>query len=159
MSDYRVGQGFDVHKLTEGRKLVLGGVEIPHERGSLAHSDGDVLVHAIVDAILGAMAMRDIGFHFPDTSEETKDMSSTVMLKKVMEWVRAKGFSVENLDATEIIDKPKLSPYIESIKENLAEVIGIGKEKISIKAKTSEGVIFASEACAAIVSVLVKMNS
>jgi 2-C-methyl-D-erythritol 2,4-cyclodiphosphate synthase len=159
MSNYRVGQGFDVHKLVEGRRLVLGGVEIPYEKGALAHSDGDVLIHAIVDAILGVMAMRDIGFHFSDTSEETEGMDSTVILKKVLEWLKEKGFSLENLDATVIIDKPKLSPHIEAIRENLSRIIGIEKENISIKAKTSEGVMFTNEACAAIVNVLVKMNT
>ena len=159
MSNYRVGQGFDVHKLVEGRRLVLGGVEIPYEKGALAHSDGDVLIHAIVDAILGVMAMRDIGFNFPDTSEETEGMDSTVILKKVLEWLKEKGFSLENLDATVIIDKPKLSPHIEAIRENLSRIIGIEKEDISIKATTSEGVMFTNEACAAIVNVLVKMNT
>ena len=132
----RIGHGIDFHRLVEDRKLILGGVEIPYEKGLLGHSDADVLLHAICDALLGAAAKRDIGFHFPDTSGEFKDISSLVLLKRVKEII--KPFEVENIDATIIAQKPKLLPYIEKMIENVAEALETDKNKINIKATTTE---------------------
>jgi 2-C-methyl-D-erythritol 2,4-cyclodiphosphate synthase len=134
----RVGLGYDIHRLSEGRRLVIGGVEIPHEKGPEGHSDGDVLIHAIIDAILGASAMGDIGSHFPDTDSEYKDIASTELLKRVSEKV-AKVGRVEYLDSIVVIERPKLAPYIVEIRKALAGVLGIPEEKISIKVKTAEG--------------------
>lgn len=134
----RIGLGYDIHRLSEGRRLVIGGVEIPHEKGPEGHSDGDVLIHAIIDAILGASAMGDIGSHFPDTDSEYKDIASTELLKRVSEKV-AKVGRVEYVDSVVVIERPKLAPYIVEIRKALAGVLGIPEEKISIKAKTAEG--------------------
>lgn len=139
---YRVGQGFDIHRLVEGRRLLIGGVEIPYHKGFLAHSDGDVLLHAITDALLGSIGERDIGYHYPDTSEHTKDMDSKLILQEVLEKVRNKGYRLINIDATIIANKPKLQPYVEQIKESLSSIVGISKDNISIKAKTTEGFFF-----------------
>ncbi len=134
----RIGLGYDIHRLSEGRRLVIGGVEIPHEKGPEGHSDGDVLIHAIIDAILGASAMGDIGSHFPDTDSEYKDIASTELLKRVSEKV-AKVGRVEYVDSVVVIERPKLAPYIVEIRKALAGVLEIPGEKISIKAKTAEG--------------------
>ncbi len=134
----RIGLGYDIHRLSEGRRLVIGGVEIPHEKGPEGHSDGDVLIHAIIDAILGASAMGDIGSHFPDTDSEYKDIASTELLKRVSEKV-AKVGRVEYVDSVVVIERPKLAPHIVEIRKALAGVLGIPEEKISIKAKTAEG--------------------
>ncbi len=134
----RVGLGYDIHRLSEGRRLVIGGVEIPHEKGPEGHSDGDVLIHAIIDAILGASARGDIGSHFPDTDSEYKDIASTELLKRVSEKV-AKVGRVEYVDSVVVIERPKLAPYIVEIRKALAGVLEIPGEKISIKAKTAEG--------------------
>ena len=138
----RVGMGYDVHKLTEGRDLVLGGVTIPWELGLLGHSDADVVVHAIMDAILGAAALRDIGRHFPDTDPQYKGISSILLLKKVGELLKEKGYRIVNLDATIIAQKPKLLPYIDTMIRNVAEALEIKENQVNIKATTEEGLGF-----------------
>ena len=138
----RVGMGYDVHKLTEGRDLVLGGVTIPWELGLLGHSDADVVVHAIMDAILGAAALRDIGRHFPDTDPQYKGISSILLLKKVGELLKEKGYRIVNLDATIIAQNPKLLPYIDTMIKNVAEALEIGEDQVNIKATTEEGLGF-----------------
>ena len=138
----RVGMGYDVHKLTEGRDLVLGGVTIPWELGLLGHSDADVVVHAIMDSILGAAALRDIGRHFPDTDPQYKGISSILLLKKVGELLKEKGYRIVNLDATIIAQKPKLLPYIDTMIKNVAEALEIGEDQVNIKATTEEGLGF-----------------
>lgn len=135
---FRVGMGYDVHKLVEGRKLILGGIEIPHTMGLLGHSDADVLIHAICDALLGAANMRDIGYHFPDTSADTLDMDSKVILKKVVELIATKGYKVGNIDATVCAEHPKLNPHVPAMKACLAKVMGCDEDQISIKATTTE---------------------
>ena len=140
--NYKTGFGYDVHKLVEGRKLILGGVEIPHTLGLLGHSDADVLIHAIIDAILGAAALGDIGQHFPDTDQKFKNIDSTILLKKVSELIEEKNFVIENIDSTVVAQKPKLAPYISAIKKNLAEILQIDSDKINVKAKTEEGLGF-----------------
>ena len=134
----RVGMGYDVHKLVEGRKLILGGVEIPHTLGLLGHSDADVLVHAIMDALLGAAALGDIGKHFPDTDPAYKGISSMKLLEHVKGLLEESGYVIENIDATVIAQKPKLRPYIEEMENNVAKTLGIAKEQINIKATTEE---------------------
>lgn len=138
----RVGMGYDVHKLVEGRELILGGVNIPYEKGLLGHSDADVLVHAIMDALLGAAALGDIGLHFPDTSDEFKGISSMILLKKTGELLEENMFFIENIDATIIAQKPKMRPYIDSMRENVAKVLGIDISQVNIKATTEEGLGF-----------------
>ena len=139
---FRIGFGYDVHPLVEGRSLILGGLEIPHNLGLMGHSDADVLTHAIMDATLGAMAMGDIGRHFPDDDPAFKDMESLLMLKRVMEWVRQGGFRVNNVDATVVAQKPKLAPHIMTMKTKLSEIMDIGPNQMSIKATTTEGLGF-----------------
>ena len=134
----RVGSGYDVHKLVEGRKLILGGVRIMHTKGLLGHSDADVLVHAIMDAILGAAALGDIGKHFPDTDEQFKGISSLLLLKKVLGLIENKGYCIINIDATIVAQKPKLAPYIDSMTRNIADVLSIDVDDINIKATTEE---------------------
>ncbi|MDI3481023.1 MAG: 2-C-methyl-D-erythritol 2,4-cyclodiphosphate synthase [Tepidanaerobacteraceae bacterium] len=135
----RVGMGFDAHRLVEGRKLVLGGVTVPFEKGLLGHSDADVLVHAINDALLGAAALGDIGVHFPDTDMRFKDISSILLMKRVGELLREAGFGIVNIDSVICAEKPKLSPFIPKMRQNIAEALGIEVEKISVKATTTEG--------------------
>ena len=134
----RIGFGFDVHKLVEGRDLWMGGVKIPHSLGLLGHSDADVLIHAICDAILGAANMRDIGFHFPDTAGEYKDIDSKILLKKTVALVREKGYEVGNIDATICAERPKMNPHIPEMQRVLSEVMSIDIDDISIKATTTE---------------------
>ena len=134
----RIGQGYDVHQLTEERKLILGGVHIPHHKGLLGHSDADVLIHAIADALLGAAASRDIGYHFPDNSEHTKDIDSAIILKKTLQIIQQKGFHIVNIDATIIAQQPKLAPYIPQMQNNIAQICNTQTENISIKATTTE---------------------
>lgn len=134
----RVGMGYDVHKLVEGRALWLGGIKINHSMGLLGHSDADVLVHAIADAILGAANMRDIGFHFPDTSDATLDMDSKIILRKVVELIATKGYKIENVDATVCAERPKINPHVPEMKACLSKVMGIDEDDISIKATTTE---------------------
>lgn len=134
----RIGFGFDVHRLTEGRNLILGGIKIDFEKGLLGHSDADVLIHAICDAMLGAANMRDIGYHFPDTSDETLGMDSKVILRQTVDLIASKGYHVGNIDATVCAQRPKLNPHIPAMQHCLAEVIGIPDGCISIKATTTE---------------------
>lgn len=129
----RIGQGYDVHRLTEGRKLILGGVEIPYEKGLLGHSDADVLIHAVMDALLGAAALGDIGQHFPDTDPEYEDISSIELLKKVGELLEEKGYIVENIDATIIAQRPKLLNYRPAMAENIAEAPHLDVSRVSVK--------------------------
>ena len=134
----RVGMGYDVHKLTEGRDLILGGVNIPWEKGLLGHSDADVLIHAIMDALLGAAALGDIGKHFPDTDPAYKGISSMLLLQKVRDLLSENFFSIANVDMTIMAQRPRIGPHIEAMRENIAEVLGIGKSRINIKATTTE---------------------
>jgi len=134
----RIGQGYDVHRLVEGRKLVLGGIEIPHNKGSLGHSDGDVLIHAICDALLGAANLRDIGFHFSDKDEKYKDIDSKILLKDVVGKISEKGYTIGNIDSTIVLQTPKISNYIPQMKTVLATILNTDETNISIKATTSE---------------------
>jgi len=138
----RVGMGYDVHKLVENRKLILGGVEIPWEKGLLGHSDADVVVHAIMDALLGAAALRDIGRHFPDTDEKYKGISSMELLTQVGTLLEERMYVINNIDATIIAQKPKLLPYIDKMITNVAKVLRIQEEQVNIKATTEEGLGF-----------------
>lgn len=135
---YRIGLGYDIHKLTEGRDLIIGGVKITHEKGLLGHSDADVLIHAIIDALLGALALADIGTLFPDTDPKYKDADSTVLLKKVYELIKSRNYVIGNLDTNIIAQRPKMMPYIPKMKEILCEVLNLDEDRISIKAKTNE---------------------
>lgn len=138
----RIGMGYDVHRLVEDRALIIGGVEIPYEKGLLGHSDADVLLHAIMDALLGAAAMGDIGKHFPDTDPEYKGISSLVLMEKVGELLRENGFIIENIDATIIAQAPKMRPYIDSMRENIARVLEVDVGCVNVKATTEEGLGF-----------------
>lgn len=138
----RVGMGYDVHKLVEGRKLIIGGVEIPFEKGLLGHSDADVLLHAIMDALLGAAAMGDIGKHFPDTAAEYEGISSIVLLEKVGEKLSENNYIIENIDATIIAQKPKMLPYREQMISNIADALKIDESQVNVKATTEEGLGF-----------------
>lgn len=138
----RIGMGFDVHRFAEGRNLVLGGVDIPWEKGLLGHSDADVLTHAIMDSILGAAALPDIGQLFPDDDNEYEGISSILLLERVMNLVKENNFTVVNIDAVIICEKPKMAPHIDSIKESLAKAIGISPSNIGVKATTTEGLGF-----------------
>lgn len=138
MQRYRIGIGYDIHKLTINRDLIIGGVKIPFKKGLLGHSDADVLAHAIIDALLGALAMSDIGTIFPDTSAEFKNADSIILLKKVVEKVKNRGYFINNLDANIIAQAPKMMPYIPEIRTVLADALDINIENISIKAKTKE---------------------
>lgn len=138
----RIGQGYDVHKLVEGRKLIIGGVDIPYEKGLLGHSDADVLIHTIMDAILGALGLGDIGTHFPDTKDEFKGIDSRVLLRRVNGLLRDSGYRINNMDAVIIAQEPKMAPHIEKMKGNLADDLGIDLGQINIKASTTEGLGF-----------------
>lgn len=142
---FRIGHGYDVHKLIEGRKLILGGVDIPHTTGLLGHSDADVLVHAIMDSMLGALALGDIGKHFPDTDEKYKGADSMKLLARVTEICRGNGYIIGNIDATVIAQAPKLAPYIESMRKNIADVCDCDISQISVKATTEEKLGFTGE--------------
>ena len=138
----RVGMGYDVHRLAEGRDLILGGVQIPWEKGLLGHSDADVLIHAIMDALLGAAALGDIGRHFPDTDPAYEGISSVMLLKHVAELLQENGYGITNIDATIIAQKPKMAPHIPQMRENIADALGIGLPALNIKATTEEGLGF-----------------
>lgn len=142
---FRIGHGYDVHRLVENRKLILGGVEIPHEKGLLGHSDADVLLHAIMDSLLGAAAMGDIGKLFPDTDEKFKGMQSTELLKKVCRLIFENGFTIQNIDSTILAQAPKLSPYIQDMRTNIASCCSIDIGQVSVKATTEEGLGFTGE--------------
>ena len=135
---FRVGFGYDVHQLVPNRKLILGGIQIPFEKGTLGHSDGDALIHAICDALLGALALGDIGKHFPDTSAEFKDIDSKILLKRTVDLIRSKGWDIGNIDTTVCLEKPKLKDHIPTMQETLAVVLGISLDQISVKATTTE---------------------
>ena len=134
----RVGLGYDVHQLVEGRDLILGGIKIEHDKGLLGHSDADVLLHAVCDALLGAASMRDIGYHFPDTSADTLDIDSKIILRKTIDLLATKGYKVGNIDATICAERPKLNPYVPAMKACMAQIIGCDEDDISIKATTTE---------------------
>ena len=138
MVKLRIGHGYDVHRFEEGRKLFLGGIEIPHSKGLLGHSDADVLLHAICDALLGAAALGDIGKHFPDTDNSFKNIDSKILLKNTVNLIKEKGFTVSNIDATIIAQKPKLAPYIESMKNCIATLCEVEPDCINVKATTEE---------------------
>lgn len=135
---YRIGLGYDIHTLQEGRELIIGGVKITHEKGLMGHSDADVLIHAIIDALLGALALSDIGTLFPDTDNKYKDADSTILLKHVYEKILEKGYKIVNIDSNIIAQEPKMMPYIPKMRETLDKILNIGQENISIKAKTNE---------------------
>jgi 2-C-methyl-D-erythritol 2,4-cyclodiphosphate synthase len=139
-STHRIGFGNDIHRLAAGRKLILGGVHVPFEKGPVGHSDGDALAHAICDAMLGAAALGDIGRHFPDTSPEWHNASSLMFLRRAQELLDAAGYRIANIDSTISLERPKLAPFISAMKEKLAEALGIEAHQVSIKAKTGEGV-------------------
>ncbi len=138
----RIGSGYDVHRLVDGRALIIGGVNIPHEKGLLGHSDADVLLHAVMDGLLGAAALGDIGKHFPDTDEAYKGVSSLELLKKVRILIEDKLYVIENIDATIIVQKPKMAPYIPLMVKNIAEALGIDENQVNVKATTEEGLGF-----------------
>ncbi|NLM61705.1 MAG: 2-C-methyl-D-erythritol 2,4-cyclodiphosphate synthase [Clostridiales bacterium] len=135
----RIGHGYDVHRLVEGRKLILGGVDIPYDKGLLGHSDADVLVHSVMDALLGAAALGDIGKHFPDSDMKYKGISSMLLLKEVHRLLLSKGYRVGNIDATIVAQRPKLSPYLPVMAENIAGVLEVDTDRVNIKATTEEG--------------------
>lgn len=141
----RVGIGYDVHKLVESRKLIIGGVCIPYEKGLLGHSDADVLLHAITDAILGAAGLRDIGYYFSDQDEENKDVNSRILLKKALKLIEKEGFKVSNIDSVIVAQEPKMSPHIENMVINIAQDLQISTKQVSVKATTSEGLGFEGE--------------
>jgi len=134
----RVGFGYDVHRLVEGRPFIVGGVEIPHHLGLLGHSDADVLIHAICDALLGAAALKDIGYHFPDTDERYKNADSKVLLAQVVKLLDTHGYSIGNIDSTLVCEQPKIGPHVDTICKTLAGIMGIDKEAVSVKATTNE---------------------
>lgn len=156
----RIGFGFDVHRLVEGRELWMGGIKIEHELGLLGHSDADVLIHAICDALLGAANMRDIGYHFPDTSADTLDIDSKILLRKTVALIATKGYTVGNIDATICAERPKMNPHIPAMKACLAKVIGTDEDNISIKATTTERLGFTGreEGISAYATVLIGKN-
>ena len=161
MINFRVGIGYDVHKLVDGRKLFLGGIEIPSDKGLEGHSDADALLHSICDALLGAASLGDIGKHFPNTDVRFKDISSLVLLEKVNELISNNGYSIENIDSTVLAEKPKLLPYIEQMRNKIAETLKLNLEQVSIKATTNEkiGFIGREEGIAAIsIALLYKQN-
>lgn len=142
MQDMRIGHGYDVHRLVEGRPLVLGGVTIPYEKGLLGHSDADVLLHAVMDAVLGALALGDIGAHFPDTDERYRGADSLLLCRAVSSFMRERGYILGNVDATVLAQRPKLAPYIPAMRAAIAEAFGCEPDRVSVKATTEEGLGF-----------------
>lgn len=138
MNDIRIGHGYDVHTLADGLRLVLGGVEIEHTKGCVAHSDGDVVIHAICDALLGALALGDIGKLFPDTSAEFKGIDSKILLRRVCDVIEEKGYQISNIDCTIAMQRPKLRPHIDTMRQTLAQVMGLDVDRVSVKATTTE---------------------
>lgn len=136
--DFRIGHGYDVHALREGLRLVLGGIEIPHEKGCVAHSDGDVAIHAVCDALLGAAALGGIGLHFPDTSDDFKGIDSKILLQRVVALLRERGYEVGNIDCTIRMQRPKLRPHIDAMRAAMAEAMGVAVDRVSVKATTTE---------------------
>ena len=154
----KVGFGFDVHQLQEGRKLVLGGVDVPHVKGALGHSDADVVIHALCDALLGAAGLKDIGFYFPDTDATFKNIDSRILLEKVIQLIEERNYSVGNADISLVLEKPKIKPYIDEMKAQLSKILKIDAEDISIKATTNEklGYVGREEGVAAYAVVLIQ---
>ena len=142
MSNFRIGHGYDVHKLEEGKKFVIGGIEIDHHKGAVGHSDADVVIHVICDALLGAISLGDIGKHFPDTDDKYKGIDSKILLKKVMKLVKEEKYQISNVDITILLQKPKLRNYIDSMRDTLSNIMEINKSQISVKATTTEGLGF-----------------
>ena len=159
--EFRIGNGYDVHRLAEGRKLVLGGIEIEYEKGCVAHSDGDVVIHSLCDALLGALALGDIGKHFPDNSDEFKDIDSKILLDRTMKMVSDRGYEICNADMSIVMQKPRLAPYIISMREKIAEIAGCSVDRISIKASTAEklGFVGRGEGVEVFSSVLLKKKA
>ncbi|MGN6437634.1 MAG: 2-C-methyl-D-erythritol 2,4-cyclodiphosphate synthase [Agriterribacter sp.] len=155
---YRIGSGVDFHQLAEGRKLWIGGIEIPHYKGSLGHSDADVLLHAICDAMLGALSLGDIGLHFPNTSAEFKDIDSKILLKRTFALIQQEGYSVVNIDSTLCLEAPKIKPYVQQMQEVIAGILSLSVKDVSIKATTTEKMGFAGreEGLMAYATVLLK---
>lgn len=141
----RIGNGYDVHRLVEGRELILGGITIPHNKGVLGHSDGDVLIHAIMDALLGALALGDIGQHFPDTDEQYKGIDSMFLLKHVKKLIDQEGYKICNIDSIIVLQKPKIKPYIDLMRQRVAEVLNLNISQVSIKATTEEKLGFTGD--------------
>ena len=160
MEKIRIGNGYDVHALAEGLQMHLGGVRIESAKGFVAHSDGDVAIHALCDAILGALALGDIGKHFPDSSAEFKGIDSRILLSRVMDMVREKGYGVGNADITIALQRPKLAPYIPQMRSTLAQIMGVSEEDVSVKATTTErlGFVGREEGCEVWASVLLRGN-
>ena len=160
MTDIRIGHGYDVHRMTDGRKLVLGGVTVPFHMGLDGHSDADVLIHAICDALLGAANMRDIGYHFPDTSDATLDIDSKILLRKTIQLIATKGYRLGNVDATVCAERPKLNPHIPEMQRCLAEVMNTDIDNVSIKATTTERLGFTGrmEGISAYATVLIEKD-
>lgn len=142
---FRIGNGYDVHKMVEGRKLILGGIEIPYEKGLLGHSDADVLIHAIMDAMLGALALGDIGHHFPDTDVKYKGISSIALLEHVTKLIEDKGYQVINVDSIVVMERPKIKSYIDEMRDNLSKVMKIDRDAVSVKATTEEKLGFTGD--------------
>lgn len=157
---YRIGSGVDFHKLAEGRQLWIGGVLIPHSKGALGHSDADVLIHAICDALLGALSLGDIGVHFPDTDDEYKNIDSKILLKKTFEIIAKEKYSIVNIDCTVCLEMPKIRPYINQMQKTIAEILGMNEKGVSIKATTTEQLGFAGreEGLMAYASVLLVLS-
>lgn len=157
---YRIGQGIDFHQLVEGRDLWIGGVKIPHDKGALGHSDADVLLHAICDALLGSLGLGDIGTHFPDTSSEFKDIDSKILLQRSIDQLWARGYQVENVDATICLEAPKIKPYVDQMVLTISNILKVKLQDVSIKATTTEklGAIGRKEGIAATAVVLVSKN-
>ncbi len=154
--DIRIGQGIDVHQFAAGRKLIIGGVTIPSDFGLLGHSDADVLYHAVADALLGALALGDIGKHFPDTDASYKDVDSSLLVRKVMSLIRDRGYTVSNADANLLLQKPKIAPYVDEMRNNIAALLGVETNRVSVKATTAEkmGFVGRVEGAVALASVL-----
>lgn len=161
MTQFRIGNGYDVHALAEGESLILGGIRIEHTKGTVAHSDGDVAIHALCDALLGALALGDIGKHFPDSSAEFKGIDSTILLERVMELIRNQGYELSNADITIAMQKPKLAPFIPLMRERIAQVMNVETSSISVKATTTEklGFVGREEGVEVYASVLVYKNN
>ena len=161
MSNLRIGYGYDVHQLERGKPFWLGGIKIPHTHGAVGHSDADVLIHAIADALLGAANLRDIGYHFPNTDPQYKNIDSKILLEKTMDLLRAKKYQIVNIDSTLCLEEPKINPHIPAMKQTLANVLKISEELISIKATTSErmGFVGREEGVVAQAVVLIQLQS
>ena len=159
--DFRVGNGYDVHQLAPGLPLVLGGVQVPHTKGCVAHSDGDVLIHALCDALLGALALGDIGQHFPDSSDEYAGIDSTILLRRVVAMIRERGWEIVNVDNTLLAQKPKIAPFVPRMRQTLAEVMGIPVDRVAVKATTTEhlGFVGREEGIAAYATCLLQSQS